>query len=162
MNNTATKQEDFNRDIQLEKRFSRTLKAILGNQFFIQDRIEDLENGTDFLLFRISPFKVGVRLRRYFYFQNPIYRNEFTIRWKRPSGVPTEIDKINDGLVDYIFYGFVDDEEKKIVQYFIGDLEVFRNTKAGPTIKPNNPLDSWLAVYNLNQFPKNFILKFYP
>ena len=153
------KKIDFDRDIQLEIKFSRQIKAILGNQFIIKDEIEDLENGTDFMLLKVNPFRVGVRLRRYkFYLQYP---DDFTIRWERPSGVSTEIHKIRQGKVDYILYGFVNASEKKILKYFIGDLNVFRNTEAEPIIKPNDPLDSWLAIYRLNQFPKEFILKTY-
>lgn len=153
------KKIDFERDLQLEIKFSRQIKAILGNQFIIKDEIEDLENGTDFMLLRVNPFRVGVRLRRYkFYLQYP---DDFTIRWERPSGVPTEIHKIRQGKVDYILYGFVNGSEKKISKYFIGDLNVFRNTEATPIIKPNNPLDSWLAIYNINQFPKEFLIKTY-
>jgi len=156
------KKTNFKTDIQIERKFSRYLKAILGNQFIIQDRIEDIENGTDFLLLKMTPFKVGVRLRRYYYYEykNGIYRNEFTIRWDRPSGVKTEIDKIRDGLVDYILYGFIDKNEKIIIQYFIGDLEVFRNNEPEPIgIRQNNPPDSRLAIYNVNQFKEDFIIK---
>jgi hypothetical protein len=171
--------KNFQTDIELEHKFSQRIKTVLGNQFITQDRTEDLKKGTDFLLpthrgkkdgdfliLEMRPFRVGCRLRRsinpktkFRYY--PTYKNEFTIRWKRPSGVKTEIHKINEGLVDYILYGFVDEKEEKLVQYFIGDLEVFRNTQATPIIKPNRPLDSWLAAYRLNQFPERFILKWY-
>ena len=159
MINSETNLTGYKKDIQIEQRFSRTIKAILGNQFIVQDEIEDLENGTDFLLLKMEPFRIGVRLRRYEYFE--AYNQEFTIRWKRPSGVDTEIQKIRKGLVDYILYGFIDKKEKNIIQYFIGDLAVFVKQQIQPTIKPNNPLDSWFAIYNLNDFPDEFIKKFY-
>jgi len=90
------------------------------------------------------------------------YPNEFTIRWKRPSGVKTEIHKIKEGLVDYILYGFVDKEENKLIKYFIGDLDVFRECNVEPiAVKQNNPPDSLLGVFNLAQFPKEFVLKAY-
>uniref|UniRef100_A0A6M3JMC6 Uncharacterized protein n=1 Tax=viral metagenome TaxID=1070528 RepID=A0A6M3JMC6_9ZZZZ len=149
----------FERDIKIEQKFSRIIKAILGNQFIVQDEIEDLENGTDFLLLRVNPFRVGVRLRRYKYFLT--FPNDFTIRWERPSGVDTEIHKIKKGLVDYILYGFINKDESKIIQYFIGDLAVFRESDVKPVIKSNNPLDSWLAIYNIENFPVNFIIKYY-
>jgi len=154
-----TNKISFERDIKIEHKFSRTLKAILGNQFIVQDKIEDLENGTDFLLLKVNPFRVGVRLRHHKYYLQ--YPNDFTIRWERPSGVDTEIHKIRKGLVDYILYGFIDEEEKKIIQYLIGDLDVFIKTEVVPTIKPNDPLDSWLAIYSLSDFPEDFVIKFY-
>lgn len=155
-----TRRKIFNNNIGLEHKFTKLIKGILGNQFIGQDPIKDVENGTDFLLLKAEPFTIGARLRRYEYFK---YKDEFTIRWELPTGNRTEIDKINDGLVDYILYGFVDREEKKIIQYFIGDLNIFRQANILPiAVKPNNPRDSDLAIYKLNHFPNNFILKFWP
>jgi len=78
------------------------------------------------------------------------YPKQFTIRWERPSGVKTEIHKIRKGLVNYILYGFVNEDEGKITQYFIGDLELFRLHEPNPVgIFNNNLPDSKLAVYNL-------------
>jgi len=161
LNNTALKKRSFQTDRQLEYRFHRSIKAILGNQFIYQNEIEDLENGTDFLLLKATPFRIGVRLRRNKYLKH--YYNEFTIRWTRPSGVETEIDKIRDGLVDYFMYGFVNKEQSKIIQYFIADLKIFCENEPSPLeIHENDPADSELAVYNINQFPKDFILKYWP
>ncbi|GAH99176.1 unnamed protein product, partial [marine sediment metagenome] len=90
------------------------------------------------------------------------YRQEFTIRWELKSGNRTEIHKIRDGLVDYILYGFVDEKEEKILQYFIGDLKVFRLAKLEPyDIRKNDPLDSYLAIFRLNDMPEDFIKKFW-
>ena len=159
---SETKQQNFNRDKELEQRFSRTIKAILGNQFISQNEIEDLQNGTDFLLLKAHQFRIGVRLRRYRHYLHKNRREDFTIRYKRPSGISTEYQKIQKGLVDYILYGFVDEQERRIIQYFIGALDVFRKTEASPIIKPNKPLDSWLAIYRISQFPKEFIVKRWP
>ena len=145
-------------DRSLEDKFCKIIKAILGNQFFVKDIEMDLKQGTDFLTYNIKPFKVAVRLRRFSMFLK--YPNDFTIRWSRPSGIKTEIHKINEGLVDYILYGFIDKDEIKIIKYFIGCLSVFRNSNVKPiAIIPNNPPDSSLAVYKISQFPANFVIK---
>lgn len=90
------------------------------------------------------------------------YKDDFTIRWSRPSGIKTEYQKIMEGLVDYILYGFVNELEDKIIHYFIGDLVVFRETNPNPfSVKPNNPHDSNLAVFRLCDLPDNFVLKLY-
>jgi hypothetical protein len=86
--------EGYEKDIKLEQKFTVKIKNILAQQFIVQDPIMDTKSGTDFLTFTVKSFKVGVRLRRYDYFTRYDYKNEFTIRWKRPSGVKTEIDKI--------------------------------------------------------------------
>ena len=143
--------------IRLERRFTKTIKSILGNYFIGQDVIHDQKEATDFEVFTVKPFKVGARLRTYSYFLR--YPDEFTIRWELQSGYPTEIDKIRKGYVDYILYGFVDQDEKKIIQYFIGDLQVFRDNDPAPyEIHWNNPPDSALGAFRICEMPDSFIL----
>jgi len=148
----------YNNDRAIEDKFSTIIKNILGNFFITKQDIDDLEKGKDFAIYHIQPFSVAVRLRRFDYFQK--YRDEFTVRWSRPSGVRTEIDKIRDREVQYFMYGFLSLREDRIIQYFIADLKYFTNQQPYAII-PNNPNDSELAVFKLNQFPKEFIVKFY-
>lgn len=151
--------KSFETDSKLEYKFAKTIKSILGNQFIIKDINLDLKEGTDFLVFRLEPIRVACRLRRFEYLK---YNSDFTIRWSRPSGVDTEYQKIIKGFVDYILYGFIDQSEEKIVSYFIGDLKVFRDSGVKPfQIKPNNPNDSELAIFRLNDLPENFTIKRY-
>ena len=150
----------YEHDIRLEMRFGRAIKAILGNYFIGQDVLHDRQKATDFEIFTVRPFTVGVRLRTYKYLLE--YPDEFTLRWSRPSGVPTEIHKIRSGFVDYILYGFVDQEEERIEQYFLGDLGIFRANEPSPIcVKPNNPPDSELAAYRLADLPSEFVLHWY-
>lgn len=147
---------NYKTDRAIEDKFSKIIKAILGNYFFVKDIEMDTKQGTDFLTYTIKPFKVAVRLRRFPMFLK--YPNDFTIRWSRPSGIKTEIHKINEGLVDYILYGFIDEKENKIIKYFIGCLSVFRESHVPPiVILTNTPPDSKLAVYKISQFPSNFV-----
>ena len=147
-------------DMQLEIKLEKQIKMILAEQFIDKDVELDKKKGIDFLIFNVNPFKVGVRLRRYEYYKNNEYRNQFTIRWTRPTGNETEIDKIRKGYVDYILYGFVDSSEENIIQYFIGNLEIFRKNEPNPIYTPTNhdKRKSQLAVYALKQFPPNFIV----
>ncbi len=148
----------YKKDIRLEQQFAETMKMILGRYFIRQDVEADLHSGTDFAVFTIKPFRVAARLRRFQYYGK--YSQEFTIRWTRPNGIPTEIDKLRAGLVDYLFYGFVNKEETKLQQYFIGDLAIFLRANIPPfAILPNSPHDSDLAVYRIRDFPKGFIKK---
>jgi len=155
-------QEDFDNNIVLERRFARILKAILGNYFITQDVVLDKEQGTDFAIMTVNPFKVGIRLRRYKYWLNWEFRNQFTIRWKLASGNKTEIDKIRSGFVRYILYGFVNEEESQIIQYFIGDLSALTPAyldKPYRIFHNKNSDDSDLAVYRLCDAPIDFIVK---
>jgi len=148
----------YNKNIYLEQRFAGTVKSILGNYFIRQDAIQDQKKGTDFLTFTMHPFKIGLRLRR----KCPNfdrYEKEFTLRWELPSGIDTEIHKIRKGLVQYMLYGFVDETETKIIRYFIGDLGVFNQCYKPPRyVFPNNPRDSDLAVWRIDDFPDSFVL----
>jgi len=148
----------FCKDRILEDGFAQTVKNILAQQFISKVESDDLEKGRDFAIYRVQPFSVAVRLRRFSYFQS--FHDEFTIRWSRPLGTKTEIHKIREGTVDYLFYGFLSPEEKTIIQYFLADLKYFCN----PTpykIFPNNPYDSELAIFKISQFPKSFIIRFW-
>jgi len=145
-------------DWRLETQLTWQIKAILGEYFITKDVCADLEEATDFAIFQVNPFRIGVRLRRYSYFVS--FNDEFTLRWSRPSGVKTEIDKIREGLINYYLYGFVNEEENKIIQYFLADMKKFTDPKPH-SILLNDPYDSTFAVYKLNQFSNGFILKFW-
>lgn len=148
----------YDKDITLEHKLADRIKTVLGCYFFTQTQWQDQHEATDFAVFAAKPVKVAVRLRRYEYLAR--YGSEFTIRWTRPSGVATEIDKIRIGLVDYMLYGFVDETETKLMQYAICDLGIFRAQEPKPySIKDNVPPDSQLAIYRLSQFPAPFVLK---
>lgn len=146
------------KDASLETRFATEIKQILGEVFIQKDVKADLEQATDFAIFTIKPFKVGVRLRRFEYYRK--FSRQITIRWSRPSGAETEIDKIKKDLVQYVFYGFVDSDERALVQYIIVEAEPFKDIKP-VEIRPNNPPDSELAAYNLGQIPSFFVIKFW-
>jgi len=148
----------YEQDRKIEDVFAPLIKNILGQHFIGKIEEADLEQATDFAIYCVKPFKIAVRLRRFDYFHS--FYNEFTIRWSRPSGAKTEIHKIREHLVNYLLYGFLSPDETEIIQYFIGDLEKFTDPKPH-NIFQNNPYDSELAVYKLNQFPKEFIVKFY-
>lgn len=145
-------------DIRLEHKFAKTLKAIIGIHFVSQDFEADVQDATDFLVFNLKPIKVAVRLRTFNFYLKEKYRQEFTIRWSRPSGVPTEIHKIREGRVDYFIYGFVNKSESEILQWRLFDFNIFRNYEPKPLIiLPNNPPDSEFAVYGIAQFPEQLI-----
>lgn len=165
MGQRSLSRDSYKKNITLEKKFSKSIKSILGNQFIIQAPILDKYEGTDFAIMKSQLFKAGIRLRRYYYYQydNGRYRQEFTIRWELPSSNRTEIHKIRDSLVDHILYGFVDAEEKHIIQYFIGNLKIFILDEPKPYQKRwNNPPDSRLAAYRLIDMPEDFIIKSWP
>ena len=150
----------YDYQIRLERKFAKQIKAILGMLFIGQDPVMDREKATDFYVLNIKPFQVACRLRTYKFYES--FKNQFTIRCSLASGNETELDKIRKGFADYIFYGFVDEKEEKIIRYFIGDLNVFREWEGGMRIQVYENKDKYpskLAVYEIGAFPENFIVK---
>jgi hypothetical protein len=140
----------FEHNKHLEIYHARTIKQILGVQFFKKNEFADAHEGTDFGIFTAEPIRCAVRLRRYrWYCECP---EDVTIRCWLPSGFPTEIHKIQRGLVNHMLYGFVNDDETRIVAYGILRLP-FPFTLEPYRIFPNNPRDSDLAVFKRRQFP---------
>ena len=138
----------YERDRSLEDKFARVIKCVLGLQFFGRTEWADTREGTDFAIFSSTPVRVAVRLRRQKFYEK--YPDDVTIRWSRPSGIDTEADKINKGMVGYLFYGFIDEREEKIISYRILELQV--PLPSPVAIRKNNPPDSELAVFKASQF----------
>ena len=145
----------FQVDKALEARFEQEIRIILSSQFIRRDITADLEQATDFAIFRVDPFRVAVRLRRHSYYK--AFKNQFTVRWSRPSGVLTEIDKIRKRFVTHFLYGFIDQLETKIIDWQLFNLDKFTDPKPLHVYR-NSPPDSELAVYSIDQFPTDFIL----
>lgn len=148
----------YSADRDIEDKKAGLIRKVLAKHFITKIEKADLEEGQDFGIYHLKPFNVGVRLRRFQYFKP--YSREFTIRWSRPSGAKTEIDKIREGLVNYILYGFLDEKEQNVIQYFIGDLKYFKNIEPY-RVYPNKSLDSELAVFKFSQFPRKFFVAFW-
>lgn len=87
--------------------------------------VEDQDRNTDLLVLRMRDVRIACRVRDVSYL--PEYRDEFTMRSRRPSGAKTELRKVLSGWGDYIFYGFGSlDGPLEMPRYGIGDLSVFR------------------------------------
>ena len=97
-----------------------------------------------------------------FSFLQGILSPEQLIPRKNPYGHPIITPASSLKAYDLGIYEQLSLEWQKIIQYFIGNLQIFRNMNSTPIIKPNKPLDSWFAIYRINQFPKEFIIKWYP
>lgn len=65
----------------------------------------DRNAATDMVLAVESTFRLSCRVRDFSYNQ-PGWHSQFTVRSARPSGVITELTKIESGLVTWGFYGF--------------------------------------------------------
>ena len=114
---------------QEDKRWSDGLlpqvKRILG-EYLIGEAAyeEDRDHNTDLIVLCIEPVRIACRIRRHGYLRR--YPDQFTVRSGRPSGAKSELAKIMDGWGDYMFYGFADPEETRLVSWVLLDLLEFR------------------------------------
>jgi|SRR6516162_1328353 hypothetical protein len=142
-------------DMRLEKHHADMVKRILGRFFgldassFIQDQWADQKEATDFFVLAAPTIRCALRLRTAkWLIAHPF---DITIRWSRPNGTLTEIDKIRKGTVKYFLYGFVSEDEKKIDAYSI--LEIPFPFDLQPyAIKVNDPPDSQFGIFHQDQF----------
>lgn len=130
---------------------------------------EDQKRNTDLLVLKMDTVRIACRIRRHKYFSMGECRKEFTIRTVRPTGSETELSKVVRGWGDYIFYGFSDEKEEKLIQWFIGDLSLFRLwfnwelSKLPRGIVPgeekqNRDESSEFRVFKLDSMPEEFIV----
>jgi len=116
----------WNDDKVWSDRFLPEIKAILGETLIATaEEDDDQLHNTDLITLRMpGAVRIACRIRKHAYLQR--YADEFTIRCSRPSGNDTEIDKVLAGWGDYLFYGFASHRETELANWFIGDLNIFR------------------------------------
>ena len=144
-----------------------TIKGILG-QCLIGEaaREEDQEHNTDLIVLTMNAVRIACRLRRNEYMEG--FSGEFTIRFRRPSGVKSEFAKIIEGWGDYLFYGFAAESPPDIARWFVGDLKAFRlavvrymyankGSLPGKVIPNKDDSSEFLAVH-LDKLPPEFFL----
>lgn len=111
-------------DKRWSDRFLYEIKGYIGQTLIGEPPAEeDRERNTDLVVLRLDAVRIACRIRKYDQIR---YRDEFTIRSGRPSGVKTELTKIIEGWGDYFFYGFSDEVEEQLALWLIGDLKAFR------------------------------------
>lgn len=118
------------------------------------DPDDDMQRNTDLDLVLTGEARVSCRVR----FQS--YYDDFTIRSKRRSGLPTELDKIRDGWGDYLLYGWADRGTNRLKQWFIGDLAVFRKDEPVPFLRDKWNWDGRSAfnAYRFENLPDGFVI----
>lgn len=116
---------NWENDKRWSDRFLTEIKRNLGEYLIGEPPIEeDQERNTDLMVLKLDTVRVGCRVRKNKYLSR--YGDEFTIRAGRPSGTKTELTKIIEGWGQYLFYGFCDEDEVKLLKWTIIDLNSFR------------------------------------
>jgi len=128
----------------------------------ISSNEDDIHNATDYCLeISTDKTKVACRIRSVEYFYKYHEGGEFTLRKSRPSGVPTEYDKILLGSPRWYFYGWVDSSNVIIYWVFV-DLDVFREKRLyehPDSIKVNHDGSSGFVGYQIIKLHKAKAIK---
>jgi len=158
----------FDADFAFSRRYLRHMKAIVGaNLIGEAPEEEDRHHNTDLVVFRLETKRIACRVRQHRYFDVPKYRDEFTIRTSRPSGVASELLKIMRGWGDYILYGFAAPSGDRLCAWVLGDLYVFRewyfhqmvDTGAEPGERQTNgDGSSNFRAYRIGDLPAAFVV----
>ena len=90
------------------------------------------------------------------------YPHDITIRYRRPSGVPTEMDKIRQGYGDFFAYGFeAFAGSDRLHPWCLSNVALIREHLDGNgrwRHRPNHDNSSDLAVFTLEDLPAGTIL----
>jgi hypothetical protein len=125
----------YTNDRAWSDKFIKHMKHIIGPRLLDVASFEvDTKQATDLIVFKAGSVDIAARVRKHEYFAR--YPHEFTLRAARPSGVPTELEKILDGWGDWMFYGYATEaasmrvpppDVKYLVQHWmILQLDTFR------------------------------------
>lgn len=123
---------------------------------------EDMHEATDLMVLTVRPFRVACRMRKYKYWTNEAWRQQFTIRAGLPSGAKTEFDKIVDGWGDFMFYGFADEAGESVHEARILNLNVFRAAlirSEVPWQSVPNEDGTHGRAYTVTDFPPDLVFK---
>lgn len=119
---------------------------------------KDATQNTDLIVLDARDMRIAARTRsKSKYFDR--YPYEFTLRSRVKSGAKTELDKVINGLGDWLFYGFVDEDPSKIDNWWLIDLAAFRaalirrgSHKINYVYKANGD-GSEFCAFDLRDFP---------
>jgi len=164
-----TKPNKWEDDKEWSDHFIPRIKSILGFYLIGEPPAEeDQVRNTDLIVLKMDAVRIACRVRKPDSFR---YKDEFTIRYSRPSGVKTELSKVIEGWGDYIFYGhgYIDEDDNyKLVAWGLGDLKVFRlwfvnylvsnKGKLPGILRDNKDKSSKFYAYSWDSLPENFIV----
>jgi hypothetical protein len=171
----------FSDGMRFSNKFTPVIAQICGKAFIRQAPKQiDCEQATDLVVLGLQDITIACRIRRYSAYQNAynnyLYRRQFTIRTSTRHGInESELEKIMAGWCRYYFYGFADEKEAGLIQWFIGDLNVFRKQVYASYLpdthhaerlrweeQTNGPNDTDFNAYYLDLLPREFFKAWSP
>lgn len=117
---------DVQRDWKWSDRYLPEVKRIVGQHLLdVAPLSLDRHEATDLTILKAKNTSIACRIRRGKF--HATYANQFTLRSRRISGIPTEFEKIARGHCGLMFYGFAaDDMSDRLAAWNLIDLDSFR------------------------------------
>lgn len=109
------------------ERFVPLVRVMAGPHLLQPSPFEvDAKQAADLVVLRADALTLGVRIRRPGYAER--YPFDFTIRSKRDTGSETELAKVCNGWMDWMFYGHGDggDGDPQLYRWMLIDMSVWR------------------------------------
>lgn len=112
-------------DRKWSDRFIPEIQQKVGPMLLVASPFEiDAKEASDLIVLKARDMRIAARVRRPGYIQR--YKYEFTVRSKRNNGAKTEMRKLIEGFADWMLYGHSDEEEKRLAEWMLIDLNVWR------------------------------------
>ncbi len=117
---------DYRSDRSFADRFIPEMKRIIGPYLLCEASFEvDTQCASDLVVLKARDMNIACRIRRPGYLER--YPWDFTLRAHRDSGAKTELEKVQEGWADWMFYGHAkEDDDANLAQWFLLDLNAFR------------------------------------
>lgn len=140
-------------------RYLPQVKEIVGKHLLeVTPLAVDRAEAADLMVLKARNLSIGVRIRRGSF--QASYANQFTVRLKRQSGQPTELEKLARGHCDLMFYGFATESETPtLAAWNLIDMASFRYhlimNPAAIRCGDRSTIDGTLfRFYDLKSFPR--------
>lgn len=157
----------YSTDRKWSDQFIPDIRRIVGPYLLIEAPLEvDQQQAADLITLKARDLTIACRVRRRY---SPTgldylnaYGNEFTIRCKRDSGAKTELEKIEDGWGDWMFYAIANSNEYKdgIARWSLIDLSswrahMIRNSDRIRRGEAPNDDGTYFAWFDIWSFPES-------
>lgn len=87
---------------------------------------QDMEEATDLILF-VEGGTMAVRVRRHKYWTKNNDDPEWSVRFRSRQNKKTEIDKLREGLADWYFFAYSQDDKSELAAWWLVDLSQVRD-----------------------------------
>lgn len=155
-------------DRRWSDRFIPEIQQKVGPMLLVASPFEiDAKEASDLIVLKARDMRIAARVRRPGYAEK--YRYQFTVRSRRNNGAKTEMRKLIEGFADWMFYGHSDAEEKRLAEWMLIDLNVWRSHLLERSYssgwnclvadeKPNKDKETKFMAFDVRNFPSEMLI----